>query len=238
MKAIILAAGRGSRMGKLTDIHPKCLVKIKGIPLIEQQLAAFRESGITEIGIITGYKRKTLQKYGLVEFFNPHWESTQMVTSLTYANNWLEKNCCIVSYSDLYYRPEALKMLIDSKDDISITYDPNWYELWVKRFEHPLLDAETFKVNSNGYLVEIGKKPNSLDQITGQYMGLVKFTPNGWAKFSKLYHSLNPIMRKNIHLTSLLDLLIKEMPIKALSYTGAWGEVDSPKDLMFYNNGK
>ena len=55
MRAIILAAGRGSRMKTLTEKIPKCLVHLREKPLIEWQLAAIREAGITEIAVVTGY---------------------------------------------------------------------------------------------------------------------------------------------------------------------------------------
>ena len=85
MKAIILAAGRGSRMKDLTDERPKCLVELRGKPLLEWQLEALREAGINEIAIVTGYKRELLVNRGLTEFHNPRWAETQMVSSLACA---------------------------------------------------------------------------------------------------------------------------------------------------------
>mgnify|MGYP003993207777 FL=1 len=73
MKAIILAAGRGSRMGGLTEELPKCLVQLHGKTLLEWQIAALRRGGVEEIAIVTGYRRKQLAKYGLVEFYNERW---------------------------------------------------------------------------------------------------------------------------------------------------------------------
>ena len=175
MKAIILAAGRGSRMKHLTDERPKCLIEFNGKPLLEWQLEAIRAAGIDEIAIVTGYKREMLTGYGLVEFHNPEWATTQMVSSLCCANEWLEANTCIVSYSDIFYEASAVRSLIESKADISLTYDPNWLELWTKRFGDPLLDAETFRLNPDGTLAEIGKKPKTVEEIQGQYMGLLKF---------------------------------------------------------------
>ena len=61
MKALILAAGRGSRMNHLTDEIPKCLVKLKGKTLLEYQLEIIRKSEIKEIGIVTGYKKEKLK---------------------------------------------------------------------------------------------------------------------------------------------------------------------------------
>ena len=97
MKAILLAAGRGSRMKGLTEERPKCLVDVCGKPLIEWQLAAFRQAGIAEIAIVTGYRRDLLADRGLTEFHNPRWAETQMVSSLAGAPAWLEAEPCNVS---------------------------------------------------------------------------------------------------------------------------------------------
>ena len=70
-----------------------------------------------------------------------------MVYSLMCAKKWLKNKSFLVSYSDIYYDANTLKLLFKSKDDISITYDPNWLRLWKKRFKKPLSDAETFKID-------------------------------------------------------------------------------------------
>lgn len=107
MKAIILAAGRGSRMKSLTDERPKCMVELRGKTLLEWQLAALRDAGIREIAIVTGYKRELLAEQGLVEFHNPRWAQTNMVSSLACAEAWLQDEPSIVSYSDIFYSPAA-----------------------------------------------------------------------------------------------------------------------------------
>jgi choline kinase len=82
MRAIILAAGRGSRIRQLTDDRPKCLVELRGRPLLEWQVEALRGGGAREIGIVTGYRREMLAALGLREFHNPRWQDTNMVSSL------------------------------------------------------------------------------------------------------------------------------------------------------------
>ena len=60
MRALILAAGRGSRMGHLGDDRPKCLVELEGKPLIERQIAALRRGGVDEIGVVRGYRAEMI----------------------------------------------------------------------------------------------------------------------------------------------------------------------------------
>jgi choline kinase len=235
MKAIILAAGRGSRMKSMTDNHPKCLVELKGKTLLEWQLEAIREAGISDIAIVTGYKRELLTNSGLVKFHNPRWEETNMVTSLSYANEWLMDGPCIVSYSDIFYNHTAIKLLMDCGADVAITYDPNWLQLWSKRFEDPLQDAETFRLTSDGFLKEIGYKPKSLDEVEGQYMGLVRFSPDAWSEIQRIRFEMRGDDADRLHMTSTIQKVIDSgcMTIHAIPYIGEWGEIDSPNDLFF-----
>lgn len=238
MKAIILAAGRGSRMKNLTDDKPKCLVELKGKALLDWQVEAIRKAGIDEIGIVTGYKRELLISRGLKEFHNERWAETQMVSSLACASEWLEKDQCIISYSDIFYRPSAIELLKECKEDIGITYDKNWLQQWSSRFSDPLSDAETFNYDENNHLIEIGNKPTSYSEINGQYMGLITIKPEGWRKIIELINSVKEINLDFVHVTKLLEELIrrKKMKIEVKEYSEEWGEVDSETDLKFFKS--
>ncbi len=236
MKAIILAAGRGSRMKSLTDEKPKCLVELRGKALLDWQISAIKSAGISEIAIVTGYKRELLQSRGLVEFHNSRWSETQMVSSLACAQDWLEGGPCLVSYSDIFYDSSAARSLIDCNAELAVTFDPNWLKLWEKRFGDPLLDAETFRMNDEGYLCEIGKKPKSTDEVQGQYMGLLRITPNGWNEICRIRSVIGPENAEKLHMTGTLQRVIEErqVPILAVAYNQAWGEIDSAEDLRAY----
>lgn len=237
MKAIILAAGRGSRMKKATDEVPKCLVPVRGKPLLDWQVEALHRAGISEIAIVTGYKRECLQGRGLVEFHNPRWESTNMVASLACADEWLRGEPCIISYSDIFYQPEAVTSLIECPAPLAVTYSVNWQELWEARFGDPLLDAETFRLNADGTLAEIGNQPRSLEEIEGQYMGLLRIEPTGWAAIEEIRSQLPAQERDRLHMTGTLQKVIERggLPISAVPYSLDWGEVDNEADARFYN---
>jgi len=236
MKAIILAAGRGSRMKNLTDERPKCLVELRGKALLEWQLKALHEAGISEIAIVTGYKRELLADRGLIEFHNPRWAETNMVSSLACAQEWLQAAPCIVSYSDIFYSSQAVKSLIDCSASLAVTYDPNWLELWTQRFGNPLLDAETFRLNSDNTLAEIGNKPKSVQEVQGQYMGLLGFTPEGWSEVLRIRADLLSAACDRMHMTGTLQRVIEagNIAIAAIPYEFEWGEVDSAEDLRVY----
>ncbi len=236
MKAIILAAGRGSRMKDLTDEIPKCLVQLNGRALLDWQLQALEEAGISEIAIVTGYRRELLIDRGLHEFHNPRWAETNMVSSLEFAAPWLRSEVCIVSYSDIFYDASAVNSLITSTADLAVTYDPDWLVQWQKRFEDPLSDAESFRLSPEGTLLEIGNKAKTVEEIEGQYMGLLRFTPNGWAEIERLRSSLNTSDQDSMHMTGTLQSLIESgrIAIAAVPYRGVWGEVDSEDDLAVH----
>lgn len=227
MKAIILAAGRGSRMGKLTREQPKCLTKFNGIPLIELQINSITQAGIKEVGVVTGYKSTCLEKYGTKKFYNPNWETTNMLFSLLCAKEWLLQDDCLISYSDIFYGHKIVNDLMKSSDEISIGYDPNWLVLWQKRFKNPLEDAETFRIDEKGYITDIGQKPKTIKEIEGQYMGLLKFKTSFW-KNSNFLH----IDRGALSMTDFLGRCIKDgVQIKGIKNKNLWFEIDSKKDL-------
>lgn len=238
MKAIILAAGRGSRMKSMTDDCPKCLVELRGKSLLEWQLAALQEAGISEIAIVTGYKHELLSHRALKEFHNQRWADTNMVSSLACAQEWLQVEPCIVSYSDIFYEASAVESLMESSADLAVTYDPYWLKLWEKRFGDPLLDAETFRLKFDGTLAEIGNKPQSVDEVQGQYMGLLRFTPPGWAEVVRIRSGLTSAECDRMHMTGTLQKVIESgrVPVVAVTYEKPWGEVDSAEDLNQYEN--
>src|SRR5262249_61394707 len=106
MRAIILAAGRGSRLGPLGDGRPKCLVELSGKPLVERQVAALRGGGVSEIGIVRGYRLQMIQLPGGVYFENPRWSETNMVSSLCAAARGRRSGPAIGSDPGIFFRRE------------------------------------------------------------------------------------------------------------------------------------
>lgn len=225
-------------MKEMTEERPKCLAELDGTALLDLQVKALKAAGVAEIGIVTGYRRELLASRGLVEFHNARWSETNMVSSLASAEEWLTNDTCIVSYSDIFYDPSAVRSLLTISAEIALTYDPNWLVLWQQRFEDPLVDAETFKIDQNQDLVEIGSKPNSLAEVQGQYMGLLQFMPAGWAEVKRIRAQLTSSERDSMHMTGTLQRVIEadQLSIHAVQYEGRWGEVDTAEDLAVYQN--
>jgi choline kinase len=236
MRAIILAAGRGSRMGQLTAAVPKCLVQLGGKPLIEWQIGALRAAGIGRIGIVTGWQPEQLVTRGFETFHNARWSETQMVMSLACASEWLATDTCIVSYSDIFYPASAVRALMDAPGDIAITYDPDWLALWSRRFAEPLSDAESFETDAAHFVSDIGRRTDDVRKIRGQYMGLLKFTRQGWQAARALLAALDRQEQDRLDMTSLLQrLVVARQRVRAVAVSGPWGEIDNEHDLALYS---
>lgn len=235
MRGLILAAGRGSRLGNLSDDRPKCLVELHGRPLLEYQMAALRHGGIREIGVVRGYRGEMIDRHDLICFNNERWAETNMVMSLATAACWLRAGPVIVSYADIFYRSGVVSSLAAAPGQLVISYDRSWRSLWGRRFDHPLADAETFRVDRNGRLLEIGGKTSRIEDIQGQYMGLLKFTPAAWNAVEAVLSTLDETTRYRLDTTGLLRrLLTAGFPIHTVPIDGQWGEIDNPQDVALY----
>lgn len=233
MRGIILAAGRGSRLAPLTDTQPKCFTVLNGRRLIDCQIAALRSCGVEEVAIVTGYRAELLDGLADRHFHNPRWANTQMVETLRMANSWLMKYDCIVSYSDIYFENYAAVALRDSEGDLVVANYPGWRSLWEARFNDPLEDAETFKQDTVGRLSEIGGRAISLDDIDGQFAGLLRFSPVGWSSFEGYLSELPALEVDRLDMTATLARLIaRGVRINVCPIVGQWFEIDDKEDLM------
>lgn len=230
---IILAAGRGSRMKGFTEDQPKCQLELGGKKLLDWQLLTLRKAGIEEIFVVRGYLAHTLQgDFKTIE--NPRWAASNMVSSLLCALKEIEGKTMLISYSDIVYNEAHLSDLLAKEGDICITYDTKWEELWSLRNENPLDDAETFR-EENGLLQEIGGKAKSIEEIKGQYMGLLKFNPKGQEIIKQYMATLESSQIDKLDMTSLLRaLLAQEIPIVTCPVKGAWCECDTQEDIRKY----
>ena len=235
MRAIILAAGRGSRLGALSDGRPKCMVELARKPLIHRQMMALRRAGVSSLGIVRGYLGNKIDVEDAMFFENSRWAETNMVMSLVAAASWLHSDSALISYADIFYGHEAVRDLAASPGDLAIAYDPRWRSLWTRRFSDPLSDAETFRRDERGNLIEIGRRATKIEEIEGQYMGLLKFTPRAWQAVEEVLSPLDSASRDRMDMTTLLRTLLGSgFPIHTVSVTGPWGEIDSLSDLELY----
>ncbi len=236
-KVIILAAGEGTRLRPYTLDRPKCMVEIDGVSLIDRQLEVLKSEGIDDIVIIGGYKSEMLKRGDIKLKVNARYFETNMVWTLFSAEEELEGDV-IVSYGDIVYSKNILKALIKSKADIAVTIDKKWEGYWRERNENPLDDAETLKLRKDGTISEIGQKPSSLEEIEGQYMGLMKFSSEGVRQIKSAFHSAlesGKLLGKeveNSYMTDLLQFIVSiGGKVASVQIDEDWVEVDTVEDL-------
>ena len=141
-----------------------------------------------------------------------------------------------MSYADIFYRGDLVRGLAGAPGELVISYDRRWRELWTRRFADPLSDAETFRIDASGRLIEIGGKTANIEDIQGQYMGLLKFTPPAWAAVEQLLSSLEPAVRDRLDMTGLIRRLLAAgaVAISTFGTDGQWGEIDNAGDVALY----
>jgi choline kinase len=238
MKAIILAAGRGTRMGKYTENLPKGMLVFEGKTLIERQLETLRESGINDIAIATGYESEKIN-YGDVKYFhNENFATTNMVETLMCADEFLDEDL-LVAYSDILYTKELVELCCNSSSEIGVAVDSEWKKLWALRYGSCETDLESLQVE-DGKILELGKEINSSKGLAYRYIGLIKFTKTGLEILKKVY---NERKEKNIpwaqsgkafelgYMTDILAEITKAgYEVNSIVSKGNWLEFDTNED--------
>lgn len=236
-KAIILAAGLGTRLRPYTTDKPKTLVTVAGKSLLRRQIEVLEFCGVTEIVIVVGHKWEQFQGHRARLVLNERYEQTNMLSSLFAAEAEFDGDV-IVSYGDIVYSHHILQSLLMSRENIAVSIDLNWRNYWSMRMAKPEMDVESLRLDRFGKILEIGSKPNSLDEVDGQYMGLFKLSPIGWATFSERYHTLgnqgesSKAARDKMSMTCFLQHLVgMGVAVMSVPSRSPWVEVDSASDL-------
>ena len=173
MKAIILAAGQGKRLHPLTKDQPKCLVKLFGKSIIEWQIEKLNKCNIKNISIVKGYLGNMINFPNINTYENKNYDTTNMVETLFCAKDELTDDV-IISYGDIIFEKSVIEKLVECQDDFAVIVDKNWEKYWKMRFENPLSDAESLKIDNEGFITDIGQNVSNSKEIEGQYIGLMK----------------------------------------------------------------
>ena len=236
MRAIILAAGSGSRLRPLSDNKPKCLVEVAGKSLLQRQLEVLSFCGVDDIVLVGGYEAAQLEAFGLPVVVNAEFSTTNMVESLFCARDYMDRDT-LISYGDIVYAPETLASMMAATADVSVAIDTNFLDYWKARTEDYFDDLETLRIDEDGWICEIGGKPRSLPDIQGQYMGLMKFTTAGLDRLGERFasaHDRGTLRGKPVrmaYMTDILqDLIDSGALLKPVFTDASWVEVDTLED--------
>jgi choline kinase len=242
MKAIIVAAGMGRRLSPYTDDRPKTLVEINGRSILERQIDAYRAAGVDEIDIVRGYmKEKIAAAAAGARFYdNDDFRNNNILSSLFYAEPAMAGGF-LFSYSDIVFRPEVVRTVIETEGDYALVIDRRWHEAYVGRVNHPVEEGEVARVD-DGRVTLVGKKTMPPEAATGEFIGLARFSAHAAEKMRARFHERKrelagkPYGRapkfEVAYLTDLLNDLIASGEIMRPAFIdGGWREIDTVEDL-------
>ncbi len=236
--AVILAASRGAQLGPLTEDKPKCMIDVRGQPLLRRLVGMFKGAGVHDVVVVRGYKKDKINLPSITTVDNDLYAKTGEAASLACALDHL-KGDCLVSYGDILFRQHYLDQLMESDDDITIAVDALWKERhsdaegWVRDlikctrpFSGDYLDDEPVFLNQIG---------NDLDpaDVDGEWIGVARLKARG----SELMRAEIEAMRTDgsLRQSSMLDLFARLVnrgnPIRIIYVPGQWLDVDDAADF-------
>lgn len=237
MKALILAAGFGKRLQPLTNMIPKSMVPVKGVPLIVRSMHKIQTLGVSSFVLVTGHKADYIQtKLGcffgelpVVYILNPDYETTNNIYSLWLAADKMDDDICLFE-CDLLYSEQLLQLLSKSDADCTIV---------TSDFNSETMDGSVIQVDAAGNALDLYLKK---EQYPGFDYSDKKKTVNIY-KFSKrfLSEALVPALKAEIdagNLSSYYESVLKDImkngrwDIKVLNVPESlWCEIDDHDDL-------
>lgn len=240
MRAIIIAAGQGTRLRPYTADRPKTMVEVAGKPILHHQIDALRSAGVTDIVVIRGYMGRRIDAPGVRFVDNHDFKKNNILESLMKAGTELTGDV-IVSYGDIVYHPAVVQALVGQRAPGVVVVDTAWRDTYAGRTDHPVEQAELCKVSAHGLVTEVGKHVDA-DGAVGEFIGLARFTgptvTRLWARYLSAKakgldtpYGQAPSLRM-AYLTDLLnDAVTHGENLHVLGIEGAWREIDTVQDL-------
>lgn len=225
MKAILLAAGVGSRISQDIGNIPKSLVDVNGQPLIIHTVELLQRNHI-EVIIITGFKHKMIEEavkdYRVKVYYNPFFQVTNSIGSLWYARDeFFDTNEALIANADVYYTQELLDKIFSSKLNNFLLSDKSRVDV-----------GDYFFLSKNGILQKYGKELTR-DERDSEYVG-IGVLKREWVKiFHDQLCSMIENGEYNLWWENVLYSLVGKKNIYTLDVEGIfWSEVDTIKDYQ------
>ena len=249
-RAILIAAGRGKRLGVHTEEIPKCMVQVGAKPILGWVWDAFRAAGVEELVVIRGYRGDVLERFvrGLVPdatfVDNPEWQTNNVLLSLACARPYLDRPC-LISYSDIIFTPAVARAAAESPAELGLVIDREFRTIYEGRTQHPLEEGEVADLMPDGSVARVGKRALPPADAVGEFIGLTKLGARGVATVARgldaLAHRFDgrdhePFQRaatyRNAYLTDLWQQLIDTgVRLDPVLIQGSWREIDTEQDL-------
>lgn len=226
MKALILAAGLGTRLAPITNDIPKSMVPVNGCPILMKQINNLHENGIDDIIVISGYKGEIIEN-AIKEKFpdikvirNKDFSTTNNMYSAYLAKEMLTGEAFLMMNADVFYDSSVIKALMDDPNDNAIVTDIGRY------LEESMKVAER-----DGRLVSISKAITPEDAL-GASIDVYKFSSEGGkAFFDKCAEYIEDKKELNMWSEVALNEILGKVVFKACPLVGRWVEIDNHEDL-------
>ena len=227
MKALILAAGYGSRLAPLTDTIPKSLVPVNGTPILFKQLENLYENGITDITVVSGYRANMLEaavhdRFRDVKIIeSADYRETNNMYSAYLAREAMAGDDFLMMNADVFFDPSVLETLLDFDAPNAIVTDIGFYL------------EESMKVveDGDGRLTHISKQIPP-EEALGASIDVYRFSESaGKAFFDKCAEYIEARGERKLWSEVALDGILPEVEFRACPLNGRWFEIDNHEDL-------
>jgi choline kinase len=232
VRAIILSAGRGSRLGALTVDRPKCLIELSGQTLLDWQLDHLVAAGVDEFVVVTGFRDDQVEaalarrsdNVSVRTMFNPFYQVADNLGTVWVAKDAFSGDCLVLNGDTIVSREIAEKVVTAGIPGITVTVDESDGDY----------DDDDMKVvrESDGRLRRIGKQLGS-SSINAESIGMIVFRGDGAQRFVDAVDAMmrTPEGTTNWYL-KVIDVLAAESRVETLSIKGMqWAEVDFLEDV-------
>jgi choline kinase len=243
MRAIVIGAGRGSRLGPETDDIPKALVPVMGRPMLEWILEALAVAGFArkDVVFVCGYRAEVVRaRYPDLSYVdNLGWERNNILASLLCARPHLEAGF-VSTYADIVYRGSTVAKACASPHDKVLACDTDWRRRYVDRSQHPESDAE--KLRAEGpRVVELSRRI-APERASGEFIGVARFSPDGARELlaafdeARALHAGKPWREgrtfERAYLIDLFqDMIERGSTFHRVDTHGGYMEIDTREDL-------
>lgn len=233
MRAIILAAGRSSRLGELTDNLPKCCLPLKsGITFLDATLNAMRHHGFVDLIVMTGHKAEVIE-----QAINAKWQKHFRDIKFVYNPEYLTKNNIYSAYllreffddrtflfnSDIVYDPLILKAAVDKYQDSRESF-------LVVDDTKPCDDEDMKVVLENGFIAAISKNLDNASAL-GEYIGIMHLNESDSYLFAESLVKFINEGQFTKYYEDALDAIAKQIKLSFVSTRdNIWSEVDTVED--------
>jgi len=230
MKAIILSAGQGSRLGHLVDDQPKCLIDFNGRTLLDRQLDTLEANGVQQAVVVTGFHDELVnaaiaaRKGGpnVRTIYNPFYKVADNLGSLFIAKHELEGECLVWNGDTLVSR-SLMRQVVD--------YDCEGICVTIDRKDDGYDDDDMKVIEEGGRLTAIGKR--IAQGVNAESIGLLAFRGGGSDQFREaIERAIRTPEGTTIWYLRVIHQVAQEADVWTLDIQGEeWGEVDFPADV-------